>query len=195
MRVLHFCTLLERFEAHRQLRGISFNCNPQKSRWNPLISHDESQADPDPNPKPVQLYFPYAHHFPSFCPLSGLSQPRPPDQQCPSSTPSPHPHQQLSVARSGAMGRRLDLSALTDDEAEHVLKVVQRDMRLRKKEEDRLRWERPLPPAQIRRILHVWGDTRWLIWQPLLKSDNSSLGVEMTREIDAQQTQLTYHGV
>nr|XP_061821565.1 rab effector MyRIP-like isoform X4 [Nerophis lumbriciformis] len=37
------------------------------------------------------------------------------------------------------MGRRLDLSGLTDDEAEHVLKVVQRDMKLRKKEEERLR--------------------------------------------------------
>lgn len=37
------------------------------------------------------------------------------------------------------MGRRLDLSGLTDDEADHVLKVVQRDMKLRKKEEDRLR--------------------------------------------------------
>nr|XP_046148247.1 rab effector MyRIP-like isoform X4 [Oncorhynchus gorbuscha] len=37
------------------------------------------------------------------------------------------------------MGRKLDLSGLTDDEAEHVLKVVQRDMKLRKKEEDRLR--------------------------------------------------------
>ncbi|XP_010897772.1 rab effector MyRIP isoform X2 [Esox lucius] len=36
------------------------------------------------------------------------------------------------------MGRKLDLSALTDNEAEHVLKVVQRDMKLRKKEEDRL---------------------------------------------------------
>ncbi|XP_031652135.1 rab effector MyRIP isoform X1 [Oncorhynchus kisutch] len=36
------------------------------------------------------------------------------------------------------MGRKLDLSGLTDDEAEHVLKVVQRDMKLRKKEEDRL---------------------------------------------------------
>nr|XP_057915340.1 rab effector MyRIP isoform X2 [Doryrhamphus excisus] len=36
------------------------------------------------------------------------------------------------------MGRRLDLSGLTDDEAEHVLKVVQRDMKLRKKEEERL---------------------------------------------------------
>ncbi|TWW71119.1 Rab effector [Takifugu flavidus] len=53
--------------------------------------------------------------------------------------PSPYPDQHLSVARSGAMGRRLDLSGLTDDEAEHVLKVVQRDMKLRKKEEDRLR--------------------------------------------------------
>ncbi|XP_066502893.1 rab effector MyRIP [Hoplias malabaricus] len=36
------------------------------------------------------------------------------------------------------MGRKLDLSGLTDGEAEHVLKVVQRDMKLRKKEEDRL---------------------------------------------------------
>lgn len=38
-----------------------------------------------------------------------------------------------------AMGRKLDLSALSNDEAEHVLKVVQRDMKLRKKEEERLR--------------------------------------------------------
>ncbi|XP_068615180.1 rab effector MyRIP-like [Brachionichthys hirsutus] len=36
------------------------------------------------------------------------------------------------------MGRKLDLSGLTDGEAEHVLKVVQRDMKLRKKEEARL---------------------------------------------------------
>ncbi|XP_031720865.1 rab effector MyRIP isoform X2 [Anarrhichthys ocellatus] len=36
------------------------------------------------------------------------------------------------------MGRKLDLSGLTDNEAEHVLQVVQRDMRLRKKEEQRL---------------------------------------------------------
>ncbi|XP_067342798.1 rab effector MyRIP isoform X2 [Channa argus] len=36
------------------------------------------------------------------------------------------------------MGRKMDLSGLTDDEAEHVLKVVQRDMKLRKKEEERL---------------------------------------------------------
>ncbi|KAI4795105.1 hypothetical protein KUCAC02_031633, partial [Chaenocephalus aceratus] len=56
------------------------------------------------------------------------------------SSPLPPPllDQQLSVARPGAMGRKLDLSGLTDDEAEHVLKVVQRDMKLRKKEEERL---------------------------------------------------------
>ncbi|XP_024129950.1 rab effector MyRIP isoform X2 [Oryzias melastigma] len=36
------------------------------------------------------------------------------------------------------MGRKLDLTGLTDGEAAHVLQVVQRDMRLRKKEEERL---------------------------------------------------------
>uniref|UniRef100_H3C8S4 RabBD domain-containing protein n=2 Tax=Tetraodon nigroviridis TaxID=99883 RepID=H3C8S4_TETNG len=36
------------------------------------------------------------------------------------------------------MGRKLDLSGLSDHEAEHVLQVVQRDMKLRKKEEERL---------------------------------------------------------
>ncbi|XP_038598439.1 rab effector MyRIP isoform X1 [Tachyglossus aculeatus] len=36
------------------------------------------------------------------------------------------------------MGRKLDLSGLTDDETEHVLQVVQRDFNLRKKEEQRL---------------------------------------------------------
>ncbi|OCT75972.1 hypothetical protein XELAEV_18031158mg [Xenopus laevis] len=36
------------------------------------------------------------------------------------------------------MGRKLDLSGLTEDEAEHVLQVVQRDFSLRKKEEERL---------------------------------------------------------
>ncbi|XP_032201458.1 rab effector MyRIP isoform X5 [Mustela erminea] len=36
------------------------------------------------------------------------------------------------------MGRKLDLSGLTDDETEHVLQVVQRDFNLRKKEEERL---------------------------------------------------------
>ncbi|TNN40454.1 Melanophilin [Liparis tanakae] len=34
--------------------------------------------------------------------------------------------------------RKLDLSKLTDEEAEHVWEVVQRDFGLRKKEEDRL---------------------------------------------------------
>uniref|UniRef100_A0A3B4A381 RabBD domain-containing protein n=1 Tax=Periophthalmus magnuspinnatus TaxID=409849 RepID=A0A3B4A381_9GOBI len=36
------------------------------------------------------------------------------------------------------MGRKLDLSGLSDLEAAHVLQVVQRDMRLRKREEERL---------------------------------------------------------
>nr|XP_015210033.1 PREDICTED: rab effector MyRIP isoform X1 [Lepisosteus oculatus] len=36
------------------------------------------------------------------------------------------------------MGRKLDLSGLTEEEAEHVLQVVHRDMRLRKKEKERL---------------------------------------------------------
>lgn len=36
------------------------------------------------------------------------------------------------------MGRKLDLSGLTDDETQHVLQVVQRDFNLRKKEEERL---------------------------------------------------------
>ncbi|XP_044150825.1 rab effector MyRIP [Bufo gargarizans] len=36
------------------------------------------------------------------------------------------------------MGRKLDLSGLTEEEAEHVLQVVQRDFSLRKKEEERL---------------------------------------------------------
>lgn len=37
------------------------------------------------------------------------------------------------------MGRKLDLSGLTDVEAEHVMQVVQRDMELRKTEEMRLK--------------------------------------------------------
>lgn len=37
------------------------------------------------------------------------------------------------------MGRKLDLSGLSEREAEHVLQVVQRDMKLRQKEEERLR--------------------------------------------------------
>ena len=46
----------------------------------------------------------------------------------------------MTAGGVSAMGRKLDLSGLTDTEAEHVLQVVQRDMRLRKKEEERLRW-------------------------------------------------------
>lgn len=37
------------------------------------------------------------------------------------------------------MGKKLDLSKLTDEEAEHVLAVVQRDFNLRKREEERLK--------------------------------------------------------
>uniref|UniRef100_A0A3B3X9C3 RabBD domain-containing protein n=1 Tax=Poecilia mexicana TaxID=48701 RepID=A0A3B3X9C3_9TELE len=37
-----------------------------------------------------------------------------------------------------AVGRKLDLSKLTDEEARHVWDVVQRDFDLRRKEEDRL---------------------------------------------------------
>ncbi|XP_029560318.1 rab effector MyRIP isoform X1 [Salmo trutta] len=44
----------------------------------------------------------------------------------------------LTVVPESAMRRKLDMSGLTDDEAEHVLQVVQRDMRLRKKEDERL---------------------------------------------------------
>lgn len=36
------------------------------------------------------------------------------------------------------MGKKLDLSKLTDDEAKHVWEVVQRDLELRRKEEERL---------------------------------------------------------
>lgn len=38
----------------------------------------------------------------------------------------------------GSTGKKLDLTKLTDAEAEHVWTVVQRDFDLRKKEEDRL---------------------------------------------------------
>ncbi|RXM36552.1 Melanophilin [Acipenser ruthenus] len=39
---------------------------------------------------------------------------------------------------SGTMGKKLDLSKLTDEEAKHVWEVIQRDFDLRKKEEERL---------------------------------------------------------
>ncbi|XP_023786364.1 melanophilin isoform X3 [Cyanistes caeruleus] len=41
-------------------------------------------------------------------------------------------------SRHDEMGRKLDLSKLTDEEAKHVWEVVQRDFDLRKKEEERL---------------------------------------------------------
>lgn len=45
----------------------------------------------------------------------------------------------MAARGASVMGRKLDLSGLSDNEAEHVLQVVQRDMRLRKTEEARLR--------------------------------------------------------
>lgn len=36
------------------------------------------------------------------------------------------------------MGKKLDLSKLTDEEARHVWEVVQRDFELRRREEERL---------------------------------------------------------
>ncbi|XP_077579684.1 uncharacterized protein myripa [Stigmatopora nigra] len=48
------------------------------------------------------------------------------------------------------MGRKLDLSGLSNNEAEHVLQVVQRDMRLRKKEEERL--------SELKQALDEEGD-------------------------------------
>lgn len=56
------------------------------------------------------------------------------------------------------MGRKLDLSGLSDNEAEHVLQVVQRDMRLRKKEEQRLR----LGLTTRRRLAHQTASV--LLW-------------------------------
>lgn len=45
----------------------------------------------------------------------------------------------MAAGGASTMGRKLDLSGLTDNEAEQVLQVVRRDMSLRKKEEERLR--------------------------------------------------------
>lgn len=53
------------------------------------------------------------------------------------------------------MGRMLDLSGLTDNEAEHVLQVVQRDMRLRKKEDERLRLVLMSGSRMIHRLEHT----------------------------------------
>lgn len=44
----------------------------------------------------------------------------------------------VAILPGGTTGKNLDLSKLTDEEAQHVWAVVQRDFDLRKKEEDRL---------------------------------------------------------
>lgn len=47
-------------------------------------------------------------------------------------------HRSHSAMLSSTTAKKLDLSKLTDDEAQHVWEVVQRDFDLRKKEDDRL---------------------------------------------------------
>ncbi|XP_064574104.1 melanophilin isoform X3 [Zonotrichia leucophrys gambelii] len=69
---------------------------------------------------------------------AGLSSPLRQQQQ-----QQQRPHSERSGAASngsgfGEMGRKLDLSKLTDEEAKHVWEVVRRDFDLRKKEEERL---------------------------------------------------------
>lgn len=54
--------------------------------------------------------------------------------------PANLPALQLHIMPATTAGKNLDLSKLTDDEAQHVWAVVQRDFDLRKKEEDRLGW-------------------------------------------------------
>lgn len=44
----------------------------------------------------------------------------------------------FTIMPGSTAGKKLDLSKLTDEEAQHVWEVVQRDFDLRKKEEDRL---------------------------------------------------------
>ncbi|KAI5092220.1 rab effector MyRIP [Silurus meridionalis] len=67
-----------------------------------------------------------------------------PTSKTSSSSPSPPSANSSSISTDVVdifeMGRKIDLSGLTNDEAEHVLRVVRRDMKLRKKEEDRLRF-------------------------------------------------------
>ncbi|KAK0147200.1 Melanophilin [Merluccius polli] len=57
-----------------------------------------------------------------------------PNQAAPSAGQPPR----STMMPGGALGKKLDLSKLTDEEAKHVWDVVQRDFDLRKKEEDRL---------------------------------------------------------
>ncbi|XP_032895913.1 rab effector MyRIP-like [Amblyraja radiata] len=53
------------------------------------------------------------------------------------------------------MGKKLDLTALTEDEAEHVLQVVQRDFHLRKKEQERL--------SELKQKLNEEGNKRTIL--------------------------------
>ncbi|XP_078056864.1 rab effector MyRIP-like [Mustelus asterias] len=53
------------------------------------------------------------------------------------------------------MGKKLDLSGLTEDEAEHVLQVVQRDFDLRKKEQERL--------SELKQKLNEEGSKRTIL--------------------------------
>lgn len=65
-----------------------------------------------------------------------------------------------------AVGKTLDLSKLTDNEAQHIWAVVQRDFDLRKKEEDRLGWVRmqhsvsrqQLPRGEATTFTFVWEE-------------------------------------
>lgn len=61
-----------------------------------------------------------------------------------------------------AMGRKLDLTGLTDNEAEHVLQVVQRDMKLRKTEEERLRWVLTCKCSGAPGVLCLGSELYWL---------------------------------
>ncbi|KAL7835266.1 hypothetical protein SRHO_G00276130 [Serrasalmus rhombeus] len=71
------------------------------------------------------------------------------------------------------MGRKLDLSGLTDGEAEHVLKVVQRDMKLRKKEEDRLS-----PRLLFCVLLAVWEEIQYRANSPTIGQRPASAQAE-----------------
>lgn len=65
-----------------------------------------------------------------------------------------------SDMQAAAAGKKLDLSKLTDEEAQHVWAVVQRDFDLRKKEEDRLGWVemllRRLGQMNCRQMCSMW---------------------------------------
>ncbi|XP_069764853.1 rab effector MyRIP-like [Narcine bancroftii] len=53
------------------------------------------------------------------------------------------------------MGKKLDLTALTEDEADHILQVVQRDFDLRKKEQERL--------SELKQKLNEEGNKRSIL--------------------------------